>query len=240
MPYTTQILKAGALIPDTLELLLNWDEGSSINANLKLLKQGNSLGKTTRERVKVILRILSRRYLLEEHVARSLAKLAKSRFPASYLTPILYFFSVCADDLLRDTVLDFLSQRRASGIVHIDTEDLKRELQNWITQGKIKDEWSGSTLIKVARSLLATLRDFGVLHGAANKTLAPIHLPIEAFAYIAYYLKTKTSSGDLLLKNHLWGIYFLTPGDVERLLVQADQMHLSVVRAFRTHRAKNE
>jgi len=33
------------------------------------------------------------------------------------------------------------------------------------------------------------LRDFGVLHGAVNKRIAPAYMPVAAFAYIAFYLK---------------------------------------------------
>ena len=226
MVYTTKILKAGALIPDTFEFFLNWDEEISVAVNLARLRESNVFHKATRIRVKNILRIFRQRYLFDESVGKSLAVLANSNLPPDALKPIFYFFTACADDLLRDTVLIFLSSRRSSGRMHIDSEDLKRELQEWIGQGRIKDNWSDSTLTKVSRGLLATLRDFGVLQGAANKSIAPIYLPVEAFAYIAFYLKTIDYSGELLVKNPLWGLFFLTPSEVERFLVQADQMQL--------------
>jgi len=224
--YTTKILKAGALLPDTLELLLNWNEDLSVNANLTRLRQSNIFGKATRERGQVIMRIFRQRYLTDERIGNSLVVLAKNNLPTEMLKPILYFFTVGADALLRDTVLLFLAQRRASGVMHIDTEDLKRELREWIRQGRITDDWSESTLTKVARGLLATLRDFGILQGASKKTVASVHLPVVAFAYIAFYLKTIDQSGDLLVKNPLWGLFFLTPAEVERFFVQADQLQL--------------
>lgn len=226
MVYTTKILKAGALIPDTLELLADWDEQMSVQANLSRLRESNLFNKSTRVRVKNILRIFRQRYLVNDSLSRSLAVLVKGNLPADTLKPILYFFAASADDLLRDTVLIFLSSRRSSGWMHIRVEDLKRELRDWIAHGKIKDDWTENTLTKVARGLMATLRDFGVLQGAANKSLAPVYLPVEAFAYIAFYMKSRNPSGESLVKNPLWGLYFLTSTEVERLLVQADQRQL--------------
>ena len=226
MVYTTKIFKAGALIPDTLELLLNWDEEMPVAANLARLRERNVFNKSTRTRVKNILRIFRQRYLFDESVGKSLAVLAKNNLPPDALKPIFYLFTACADDLLRDTVLIFLSSRRSSGRMHIDFGRPETRATGMDRQGRIKDNWSDSTLAKVARGLLATLRDFGVLQGAANKSIAPIYLPVEAFAYIAFYLKTIDYSGELLVKNPLWGLFFLTPSEVERFLVQADQMQL--------------
>ncbi|MBN8636436.1 MAG: DUF1819 family protein [Anaerolineae bacterium] len=231
MGYTTIILKAGALLPDTVELFLNWDEATSIEDNLERLRNSNVFGKTTRDRVKVMLRIFRNRYLLNKDLSDSLSVLAKTGTDITVLRPILYFFSVYADDLLRDTVLLFVAQRRAVGQVYIDTDDLKQELVKWIGEGRIHDDWSENTLTKVSRGLLSTLRDFGILEGAANKKIAPVYLPIEAFAYLAYFLKTIDTSSDLLVKNSLWGIFFLMPTDVERLLVQAEQLQLLTYQA---------
>lgn len=229
--YTTIILKAGALLPDTIELFLNWDEAASISNNLVRLRNSNVFGKATRDRVKVILRIFRNRYLLNEDQSGALSILAKSGIDITILRPILYFFSIYADDLLRDTVLLFVAQLRTAGQIYVDTNDLKQELMRWIAEGRIKDDWSENTLTKVSRGLLSTLRDFGVLQGGVNKKIAPVYLPVEAFAYLAFFLKTVDTSGELLIKNPLWGIFFLMPADVERLFVQADQLQLLTYQA---------
>jgi hypothetical protein len=73
---------------------------------------------------------------------------------------------------------------------------------------------------------MATLRDFGVLQGRVHKRLAPMYLPVEAFAYIAFFLHQGQPSGERLLNHPEWRLFFLSPQAVERFFVEAQQCHL--------------
>ena len=87
-------------------------------------------------------------------------------------------------------------------------------------------QWSPYVVERVARGLLATLRDFGVLEGAANKRLASIYLSFEAFAFVALYLKRQQASGKRLISHPDWNLFFLVPQAVEHYFVEAHQRHL--------------
>ena len=76
-------------------------------------------------------------------------------------------------------------------------------------EGKTTGHWSDTTIIRVAQELLATLRDFGVLQGAVKKKIAPAYLPVEAFAYIMFYLKQHQPSGAKLIELPDWKLFFL-------------------------------
>jgi len=91
MSYTTIILKAGALLPSTMDLFSNWDESDSVDSNLARLKGSNVFGKVTRERIKTMLRVMRNRYLFSEEVSNSLAILTKNGVGIAILKPILYF-----------------------------------------------------------------------------------------------------------------------------------------------------
>jgi hypothetical protein len=71
--------------------------------------------------------------------------------------------------------------------------------------------------------LLSTLRDFGVLQGAVNKRIAPVYLSIQAFAYIAFYLKQHQRSGTKLVDLVDWRLFFLPRDGVERFFLEAHQ-----------------
>jgi hypothetical protein len=90
-PYTTKIIKAGALLADTKTLLAHWDLDSSVQDNLQRIQHENIFGKASRSRVEDILRIFRQRYLTEEAVTRALVVLVKNQFPASALDRILFF-----------------------------------------------------------------------------------------------------------------------------------------------------
>jgi hypothetical protein len=74
--------------------------------------------------------------------------------------------------------------------------------------------------------LLSALRDFGVLQGAVNKKIAPLYLPVESFAYVAFYLKQHQPSGARLIELPDWKLFFLQSEGVERFLFQAHQHDL--------------
>ena len=86
--------------------------------------------------------------------------------------------------------------------------------------------WSENTLVRATRELLSTLRDFGILQGAVNKRLAPIYLPVEAFAYLAFYLQQHQPSGERLLDDPEWQLFFLSRHAVEQFFLEAHQQHL--------------
>lgn len=224
--YTSKIIKAGALLADTKILLSHWNIAIPLQKNLQRLQRENVFGKASRSRVQDIVAIFRQRYLLEERVPRALAALVAGRFPAAALDRILYFHAARGDRLLFDVVTEILVPMQAQGLYLIDTIAIEKVLAHWIHRDKMTTRWSDSTRRRVTQGLLATLRDFGVLQGAANKRIAPAHLPIAAFAYVAFYLKQRQPSGAKLLELPDWKLFFLLPEGVERLLVEAHQHHL--------------
>jgi BrxA len=107
-PYTSKIIKAGALLADTKTLLSHWDVQASVRGNLDRLRRENVFAKASRSRVQNILAILRQRYLREEAVAKALVILVNHRFPTASLDRLLYFHSARTDHLLHDTVTELL------------------------------------------------------------------------------------------------------------------------------------
>jgi hypothetical protein len=79
---------------------------------------------------------------------------------------------------------------------------------------------------KVARGVLAALRDFGVLEGASKKRIAPVYLPIESFACIAFALHQEGVSGPQLVQHRDWQLFLLSPPIVEQMFLEADRSGL--------------
>lgn len=225
-PYTTKIIKAGALLSDTRTLLSHWDSGQSVRDNLRRFREENIFGKASRSRVEDILAIFRQRYLKEEEVTRALVVLVQKRFPTASLDRILYFHAAKADPLLHDAVTEILLPRMGQGITDLDVLDLQHELSKWVAEGRTSSHWSEPTTRRVAQGLLSTLRDFGVLQGAVNKQIAPAYLSTEAFVYIMFYLKQHQPSGAKLLDLPDWKLFFLSHEGVERFLFEAHQKSL--------------
>jgi len=221
--YTSRIIKAGALLPDTKTLLTHWDVSESVLANLERLQRENVFGKASRSRVEDIVAIFRQRYLAEPSVTRALVTLVELRLPASALDRVLYFHAARADSLIHDVVTEWLLPRNDQGLVELDPSDLARVLTGWCSEGKTSAPWSEPTTRRIAQGLLATLRDFGVLQGNVNKRIAPTYLPIAAFCYVIFYLKQHQPSGVKLVEHPDWRLFFLGRESVERSLFEAHQ-----------------
>ena len=224
--YTSKIIKAGALLADTKMLLLHWDLAASVSENLQRIQQENVFGKASRSRIEDIVAIFRQRYLTEKSVMGSLVALVKKRFPAAALDRILYFHAVKADRLLHDVVTKILVPMKAQELIDINALEIQKTLSRWVKDGKTTIAWGDYTIHRVTQGLLSALRDFGVLQGAVNKRITPAYLPVEAFAYVAFYLKQHQPSGAKLLELPDWRLFFLPREGVERFFVEAHQHHL--------------
>ena len=224
--YSSRIIKAGALIGDTKMLLSHWDVTASVTENIERTQRENIFGKASRSRVDDILRIFRQRYLTDESVTKALITLVKGKFPTAALERLFYFHSAHADQLLHDAVTEILVPMQAQGLTDINVQDFQRHLTKWVQEGKTTGHWSEYTITRISQGLLSTLRDFGVLHGATNKKIAPAFLPTEAFSYIMFYLKQHQPSGVKLIELPDWKLFFLSREGVERFLFEAHQREL--------------
>jgi hypothetical protein len=225
LAYSSKIIKAGALLGDTKTFLLHWDTHASVAENMERMRRNNLFGKASRSRVEDVLAIFRQRYLAEECVTKALVSLVRRKFPAVALERILYFHSTCADPLLHDAVTEIVVPMQERGLVNINVQEFQGSLEK-LVHGKLIKNWSETTLLRVVRSILATLRDFGILQGTVNKKIAPPFLPTEAFAYIVFYLKQHQPSGAKLLELPDWKLFFLAREGVERFLFEAHQREL--------------
>ncbi len=221
--YSSKIIKASALLDDTKTLLSHWDVAATVSDNLDRINRENIFAKASRSRVEDILAVFRQRYLVEAEVTRALVVLVKKRFPAASLDRVLYFHAARADAVLHDVVTETLMPMQAEGIIDIVPSAIQKVLAKWVEKGLTTKAWSANTTERVARGLMSTLRDFGVLQGAVNKRIAPAYLPVTAFAYIAFYLKGHQPSGAKLLEHPDWKLFFLNRELVERFLYEGNQ-----------------
>jgi hypothetical protein len=199
---------------------------TSVRENLDRMRRENVFGKASRSRVRDILSVFRQRYLKEESVTKALVILLNHQFATASLDRLLYFHSARADHLLHDIVTELLLPLKVRGIIDIEMTDVERAIAKWVSEGKTTSPWGENTIRRVTQGLLSTLRDFGVLAGVVNKRLSPAYLPIEAFAYITFYLKQRQPSGAKLIELPDWKLFFLPSEGVERLLVEAHQQGL--------------
>jgi hypothetical protein len=184
----------------------------------------NLLGKRTRARVADTLRyaFLPRFVHGQPPQAWKIVRALEDRnLPVEVLRPVYYWITARSERLLDHFVCTELFQRYKSQVQSIKTA----EVYSWITAqlapcGKL---WSHTVTTRVAQGVLATLRDFCILEGTAKKRIAPVYLPVESFAYIAFALGQEGSSGSHLVQHHDWSLFLLSPPVAEHMFLEADR-----------------
>ncbi len=226
--YTARISKGGALIGETTALLREWEPCLSVADLYARVVEGNALGKATRSRARDILgRVFVPRFLAPgQPAATALKALVQGGAEQVVVQRLVLYHAALADHLLYDCVAGELYRLHEDGHYGVTIEDMLAFLRGLISAGRITPPWSASMVTRTAQGLLATCRDTGLLQGAVRKSFAPVYLPFEAFAYVAYALKDRGLAGASVVDHRDWRLFLLSRDDVERLFVEAEGRRL--------------
>jgi hypothetical protein len=210
-----------------MRLLVRNRQDTGGNGQYNIVVAENLLGKHTRARAADTLRRAFLPRFVNGHPPQAwviVRALEDRNLPVEILRPVYYWITARSERLLYDFVCTELLHRSKSQVQRITTDDVCRWIASQLaTCGKV---WSLTVTTKVARGVLATLRDFGLLEGASKKRMAPIYLPIESFAYIAFALHQQGVSGPQLAQHRDWQLFLLSPPMVEQMFLEADRSGL--------------
>jgi hypothetical protein len=219
---TSRIQKGGALLNDMRRLVAAWSDNSASEDISAFVMR--TLGKPSLARARDTFSRAFRPRFLEGNPPQAwkLARALEDDGVDPETAKAFYFWITArSEKVLYHYVTEDLMAARASAHRQIKVEDAMRWLRERLRSSD--KEWSPTVTRKVARGMLAALRDFGVLQGAKVKTIAPRHCPLEAFALIAFCLHEMGASGRALLDHHDWHLFLFTTSDVERDLLECHQ-----------------
>lgn len=217
--YTTRLQKGGALLEDMRGLVRTWQDAPPDSQRAAGLRS-NVLNKATRARLSdVYIRAFIPRFVRGpiRDAWKIVRPLEDVNAPALVVRPVYYWITAISEPLLADFCREVLHGNPLGPAWRIGVEDVLQ----WF-QGK-GCPWSPTVAIKVARGLLAALRDFGILEGRAQKRVASYTLPLPSFAYIAFALHTQGAVGQALAAHPDWELFLLSPEGVERFFLLAHQ-----------------
>lgn len=221
----TSLIKSSALLPDIRLLISAWDEDRSVEENFEAAIRQNLFGKASRKRTADILRVFRLRYLPDDGSDLAFRVFVGSSLPSEVTDRVVYYYTALAEPALYDFVVEHLYPLYLLGEQHVTVRQPLQFLEDAIRQGRTVGKWESEiTRRRVARGLLSTLRDFGLLAGpvkSPDKTLAPTRLATSAFAYIAFHLKRGEPSGERLVRHRNWQLFFMGPQEVERYFAEA-------------------
>lgn len=230
--YTANLMKVGAMLPETITLLAAWD-GEPREIFARRMTESNLLGKTTRTRVADLLRrVFWRRFPPEATPGlRHASAFVRGFGPADASRLVCLYHAAAAEPLLADLLSVLTGPENDEEGAGLRLQ--KRALAGSLTTGDVVEfirerggaevaDWSPNTIKRTARGALAALRDFGVLEGRTQKRLrARFPVPLPAFLYVAYALWHHLATAREVALSRQWGFFLLTPANVELLFLQA-------------------
>jgi hypothetical protein len=223
-PFTTRLQKGGALFADMRQLVIAAARDSRAAASAEDARA--VLTKTTAARLNdIYVRAFRPRFIEgSPPEAWRLAAAIESLSPdESVVRPFYYWITARAEPVL----YSFVSTELFARLGGADRDVRIGEVIVWIENRLNIEEksWTRTVQHKVARGMLAALRDFGVLEGASRKRLAALHLAPEAFALIAFLLRGMGVEGGSLISHPDWRLFLFTETVVERLFLECHQRH---------------
>lgn len=225
-PYNSRLQKGGALIDDMRALVRAWPPPVEGEAGLAGYIHGVLAKETATRSADILRRSFAPRFIhgFPPDAWQLLRPLEDAGFALNALRPLYYWVTARSDRLMYEYVTGFLTGG-PSNQPRIDSE----HTAIWITATvrPVGLVWTEKVTIKVARGLMAALRDFGVLEGSSKKRQASLYLPIPIFALIAFVLNLHGSHGSALMDHPDWGLFLLTNRQVrERMFLEAAQSSL--------------
>ncbi len=214
----------GAMIPETYEVLVQWDFEQDKKANLDRLRDENYIGATSSTWLRDVAKVLNRR-LEPDGRDRPLAVLAKGGCPMDEWRPILLWHMTRDEFLLRDFLIHWLYPAYADGAFRVHNEELHEYLRTVGSRGgETEHAWTDSTLQRVAAGLLKISADFGLLAGTAVKEFTSYHLPDPSLIYLMHaVLSQEDHSPRRAIDSEEWRMFLMGTQDVERELLRLHQ-----------------
>jgi len=222
--YTTRLQKGGALLDSMRALTLAWDEHKGAAEQ----PAASTIALPSRHRVRdVVQRAFIPRLVKSRppHLWRVAAALERAGADRSVVVPIHYYATAASEPVLRDFVIEDLFPR-AGTAQEIRTEDVLRFLDRKPDEVFGVRRWAPTVRTRVARGLLAALRDYGVLTGGTKKRIGALYLPVQAFSLIARIRHELGYRGQSALHDDVWMLFFLDRTAVERFFAESTVEHL--------------
>lgn len=220
--YTSNLQKGGALLEVSALLVSTWDEGRSGADNLAAVVGIGAVSAVRRSDLSG--RVLRRRFVEPgPHVVSALRVLLESDRRA--FRDACYFEASRAEPLLAAFAEGPLFEWYRSGRTTITVDDAIAWLSEIIRRGQAPT-WSDAVQKRLARALLATLRDFGVLEGPIGSTKKKIGHPypsVAGFAYVCWRLHELGVTAATIERSLIWRRWLLDVTDVAALLTDLAQ-----------------
>lgn len=230
--YSVSISKGAGLIEEVRCLLDSWNPAEPLVAFSKRVQEEGVLGKATAYRTHdIVTRVFAPRLLRPTNrPACLLRRVLASHMSRRVFTELFFVFTARKDPLVYDfTTRVYWPAVRKSQML-LGTDSVLAFLSEAHYEGRLSKQWSEDVSVRVARSVLALLRDFGFLRESVRtrKEIVDYRIADETVALLARELHESGLTDSAISSHPDWKLFGLTPSDVVERLDQLGE-HRGVI-----------
>lgn len=224
-PISSRNTSKGALVKETYELFNNIHAGLPISNARQTILEAGIIKKTSYETRRRVWDAIKHRYLSinPEWVARALANASEYGADSPEYLSLAYLYFVLRDRLVFCIVTELIWGKWQQQTTTISRGDVVQFLEEMAKEHPQIKRWRESTRLRLASSILAALRDFGLLKGIQKKLIQRPLIASTTILHLLYILMSEGLEGRKILEAPDWRLFLWTEMDVIRALGELSQ-----------------
>jgi len=218
--YSARNSSKGALIPEATRVVASLLDGLSIPEIRLRALEGDLFPQRARSTRERIWKSLNQRYFAHgiPWVVDTLQEAYKIGPQSQEFVSLLYLHYALRDRLVFDFVTDVLWNRWHDKQLVVTTDDVKNLLDQAAPSQPQIERWSQNTRDRLCNSIIAALRDFGVLSGTQNKKLQRPVLPLFTAEHLLRILIAEGVRGMDIIRDKSWRLFLYQEHEVSDIL----------------------
>lgn len=191
----------------------------------KTLLQGEILRKTSFETRRKILDAITHRYLqpTASWPVQCLAEATSNGVRSPAFLSLAYLYYTLRDRLTFEFVVGPIWEKWRNQSTSVTQADLLTFIEEQATKEPQVKKWRESTRIRLARSILAALRDFGLLHGIKSKQIQKPAIAPETTFHLLCVLLAEGREGRSIIEAKDWRLFLWSESEVAHALGELSQ-----------------
>lgn len=216
--YTTQLQAGLGMIQETTELLRLWQPNESPGDLKERVVASGVFSRTTARRARnLVIEMFKPRFLARgSSAAANLKLLVDANHNAEDLSQLYFLYTARAQAVFGDFVTVFYWPRYSAGSSTLDRPQAEEFLRRALDTGRMKTRWSDSVVRRVARYLVGTCTDFGLL-GELRNGVRPIKRFVirpNVALYLAHDLHFSSLSDLAVTRHPDWQLFGFDANEV--------------------------
>jgi hypothetical protein len=215
-PYLPTLASKTALVEETRLFLLTYERLSDVEMALEALVNEALAQRSRRTRTTIVSIIRSRllRWNPPAWVLHDCVSFARESH-LDALRAALLLHIARQDHLLYDFVQQVIVPRRQRGEFRIFLSDAQTFFDAAQKEHPEVAHWSFETRLRLARGMLATLRDCGLLKGAVQKHLTFPLIPEQVVTHLIRLLSAEGVSREQMATHPDWNLWLWSPAQAK-------------------------